>query len=222
MNNSHKPYGPYEHFFKRPLDFSLALTALVILAPIFIILTIIGAFIMRGNPFFVQKRPGRINTKSGQEKIFYLIKFRTMSNAKDKDGNLLPDDKRLCFYGRILRSTSCDELPELLNIIKGDMAIVGPRPLLVNYLPYYSFEERKRHTVRPGLTGLAQVNGRNFLQWDDRLALDVEYSQNVSFANDVKIILKTIVKVVKRSDISETRITPLDMARREKENAISS
>ena len=150
---------------------------------------------MKGNPFFTQERPGK------NEKIFKLIKFRTMSNAKDKDGNLLPDDVRLNKYGRILRSTSLDELPELLNILKGDMSIVGPRPLLIEYLPYYTEEESHRHDVTPGLTGLAQVNGRNAISWDDKLAYDVDYVKNITFVNDVRIVLKTFEKVFKRSDI---------------------
>ena len=212
----------YAKYVKRPLDFVMSLTALIILSPMLLVLTIVGAIAMKGNPFFVQKRPGRISKKTGQEKIFSLIKFRTMSNAKDKDGNLLPDKDRLNRYGRFLRSTSLDELPELVNIVKGDMAIVGPRPLLVDYLPYYTDEERKRHTVKPGLTGLAQVNGRNFLLWNGRLALDVTYAENITFINDLKIIFKTVAKVIKRSDVSETRITPLNVERTQKESVIQS
>ena len=168
---------------------------------------------MRGNPFFFQDRPGK------DEKIFRLIKFRSMSNKKDKDGNLLPDEKRITSYGEFIRKTSLDELPELLNILKGDMAIVGPRPLLVKYLPYYTEEERLRHTVRPGLTGLAQINGRNNLDWDPRLALDVEYVKNLSLINDIKIIFKTVFKVFKREDIArigEFKVLDLDEARRNK------
>ena len=152
---------------------------------------------MKGNPFFTQERPGK------DEKIFKLIKFRTMSNEKDKNGELLPDEVRLNKYGRFLRSTSLDELPELINIIKGDMSIVGPRPLLVEYLPYYTEEERHRHDVRPGLTGLAQVNGRNLLNWDERFIFDVQYIQNLSLKNDIKIIIVTIKKVLHRSGVSE-------------------
>ena len=157
----------YAKFLKRLIDFLLSLTALIILSPILLILTVVGAIAMKGNPFFVQKRPGKID-KSGNEKIFSLIKFRTMTCEKDADGNLLPDEKRLIKYGKILRSTSLDELPELVNILKGDMSIVGPRPLLVKYLPLYSKEQRRRHNVRPGLTGLAQVNGRNLVSWEER------------------------------------------------------
>ena len=192
----------YAKYVKRPLDFVLSLTALIILSPLLLILTIVGAIAMKGNPFFVQKRPGRISKKTGQEKIFSLIKFRTMSNAKDNDGNLLPDKDRLNRYGRFLRSTSLDELPELVNIVKGDMAIVGPRPLLVQYIPRYSEEQRHRHDVRPGLTGYAQVHGRNGISWEEKFRLDVEYTKNVTFAGDVKIIFMTVVKVLKHEGIS--------------------
>ena len=165
-------------------------------------MTIIGTVAVKGNPFFTQLRPGKIDKKSGKEKIFKLVKFRTMSNEKDKDGNLLPDELRLNKYGKILRSTSLDELPELWNILKGDMSIVGPRPLLVEYLPYYTEKERHRHDVRPGLTGLAQINGRNFVAWDPRLAFDVQYINNITFKNDITIILKTALKFIKKEDIA--------------------
>ena len=162
---------------------------------------------MKGNPFFVQPRPGK-KGKDGKEKIFKLIKFRTMSNAKGKDGNLLPDEVRLNKYGRFLRSTSLDELPELLNILMGDMSIVGPRPLLVRYIPRYTEEQRRRHNVRPGLTGYAQINGRNAISWEERFAYDVEYVDHISFIGDVKIILGTVKAVFKRSGItSETSAT---------------
>lgn len=186
----------YAKCFKRILDFMLSLCAVMILSPILLILTVVGTVAMGGNPFFTQERPGK------NEKIFKLIKFRTMNNKKDKNGKLLPDEKRLTSYGRWLRSTSMDELPELFNIIKGDMSIVGPRPLLVQYLPYYKKSERKRHSVRPGLTGLAQVSGRNFLNWDDRLACDVEYVKKISFREDLEIILMTIKTVLKKDGIS--------------------
>lgn len=150
---------------------------------------------MKGNPFFTQDRPGK------NEKIFKLIKFRTMTNERGSDGELLPDEKRLNAYGGILRSTSLDEIPEFFNIIKGDMAIVGPRPLLIQYLPYYTEEEKHRHDVRPGLTGLAQVNGRNLVKWDQRLAYDVEYVKNITFISDLKIVLQTIKKVFMREDV---------------------
>jgi lipopolysaccharide/colanic/teichoic acid biosynthesis glycosyltransferase len=191
----------YAHFLKRVLDFLLSLMALLVLSPVFVILIVVGAIAMRGNPFFTQLRPGKIDKKTGQEKIFRLVKFRTMSNAKDKNGNLLPDDKRLNKYGRILRSTSLDELPELFNILVGQMSIVGPRPLLPEYIPYYTEEERHRHDVRPGLTGLAQVNGRNAISWDAKLAYDIEYVSKITFLKDIRIIFKTVEKVFKRSDI---------------------
>ena len=185
----------YAKYIKRPLDFFLSLCAIIVLSPILLLLTLIGAFAMKGNPFFTQERPGK------DEKIFKLIKFRTMTCEKDKNCNLLPDEKRLTKYGKLLRSTSLDELPELFNILKGDMAIVGPRPLLVAYLPYYTEMEKHRHDVRPGLTGLAQVNGRNAITWNNRLAYDVEYVLNISLINDIRIVFKTVYKVLKRSDI---------------------
>lgn len=193
----------YQKYFKRLMDITCSLLALIVLSPIMIILIILGAVAMKGNPFFVQLRPGKIDKKTGKEKIFKLIKFRTMSNAKDKDGNLLPDEKRLNKYGRFLRSTSLDELGELINILIGDMSIVGPRPLVVKYLPYYTKEERKRHLIRPGLTGLAQINGRTAINWEQRFKYDVEYVESVSFLMDVKIIFLTALKVLKRSDIVE-------------------
>lgn len=209
--NNHKP-GIYEKYIKRLLDFTLSLCALIVLSPILLLLTVIGAITMQGNPFFTQERPGK------DEKIFKLVKFRTMSNAKDNEGNLLPDDIRLNKYGRILRSTSLDELPELWNILKGDMSIVGPRPLLVEYLPYYTDEERRRHSVRPGLTGLAQINGRNASTWDEKFLFDVNYINNIGFISDCRIIVLTAIKTVKRSDIlvgAEVPAGRLDDYRRE-------
>ena len=198
----------YAKCFKRVLDFTLSLIALIVLFPILLILTVIGAIAMKGNPFFTQIRPGKIDKKTGEEKIFKLIKFRTMSNAKDKDGNLLPDDVRLNRYGRFLRSTSLDELPELLNILNGNMSIVGPRPLLVKYLPLYSEEQRHRHDVRPGLTGYAQVHGRNAITWEAKFEMDVAYVRKITFMGDVKIILGTVGAVLKRDGItSETSVT---------------
>lgn len=197
----------YQKFFKRFLDFTLSLIALIVLFPLLLILAVIGAIAMQGNPFFVQLRPGK-KGKDGNEKIFKLIKFRTMSNAKDKDGNLLPDEVRLNKYGRFLRSTSLDELPELLNILKGDMSIVGPRPLLVKYIPRYTQAQRKRHDVRPGLTGYAQVKGRNAISWEEKFEYDVEYVNHITFMGDVKIILETVKAVFNRSGItSETSAT---------------
>ncbi len=207
--NKHKPYGPYERFIKRPLDFFLALLALIILSPIFVILTIVGAIAMKGNPFFTQLRPGKIG-KDGKEKIFKLIKFRTMSNAKDKDGNLLPDDKRLNRYGRALRRSSLDELPELLNIIKGDMAVVGPRPLLVKYLDRYNEHQARRHEVRPGFTGLAQVHGRNAISWEEKFDWDIKYVDHIAFVCDLKIVLNTVKTVVKRDGISSATSSTIE------------
>ena len=192
----------YKNFFKRFFDIILSFIALAVLSPVLVILAIIGAIAMGGNPFFTQLRPGRINKKTGKEKIFKLIKFRTMSNAKDKDGNLLPDDVRLNKYGRFLRSTSLDELPELINILIGDMSIVGPRPLLVQYIERYTEEQRHRHDVRPGLTGLAQVNGRNAISWEDRFNLDNQYVEKVSLLGDIKILFATVKAVFKRDGIN--------------------
>ena len=187
----------YKQFFKRFYDFILSFIAIIILSPILLVLIIIGAIAMKGNPFFTQKRPGK------NEKIFKLIKFRTMTNAIDKNGNLLPDNQRLNQYGKFLRKTSLDELPELINILMGNMSIVGPRPLLVEYLTYYNNDEKKRHNVRPGLTGWAQVNGRNSVDWVRRFKLDVFYVENVSLLMDLKIILLTIKKVITKSDVAE-------------------
>ena len=192
----------YAKCFKRVIDFTLSLIALIVLFPVLLILAVIGAIAMKGNPFFTQLRPGRISKKTGEEKIFRLMKFRTMSNARDAAGNLLPDDVRLNGYGRFLRSTSLDELPELFNILIGDMAIVGPRPLLVKYLPLYSEEQRHRHDVRPGLTGLAQVNGRNALSWEEKFEMDITYVRSITFIGDLKIIFGTVGAVLKREGIS--------------------
>lgn len=197
----------YRKFFKRIMDFCLSLLALIVVSPILLILTIIGIFAMGGNPFFAQSRPGK-KGKNGEEKIFKLIKFRTMNNKKDADGNLLPDEDRLTGYGKFLRATSLDELMELVNILKGDMSIVGPRPLLVSYLPLYSEEQRHRHDVLPGLTGLAQVSGRNAISWDEKFVLDIEYIKDITFIGDVKIILRTVKKVLVKEGIqSETSAT---------------
>lgn len=203
----------YAKFFKRLLDFILSVTALIVLSPVLLVLTIVGAIAMKGNPFFLQPRPGK-KGKDGKEKIFKLIKFRTMSNAKDKNGNLLPDEQRLGRYGAWLRSTSLDELLEILNIVKGDMAIVGPRPLLVKYLPYYTEEERHRHDVRPGLTGLAQVSGRNTVSWEKRFELDVEYRNNLTFVNDIKIIINTVKAVLAHDSIELNALENFDEYRK--------
>lgn len=194
----------YAKCFKRVIDFVLSLLAIIIFSPILLILIILGVVFMGGNPFFTQERPGK------DEKIFRLIKFRTMDNRKDKDGKLLPDDIRLNKYGRFLRSTSLDELPELLNILKGDMSIIGPRPLMVRYLSYYTDEERKRHSVRPGLSGYAQVHGRNYVDWAERMKMDVYYADHVSFKMDLKILFETILIVIKREGISVEDMTNFD------------
>lgn len=191
----------YAKYIKRVLDFILSLIALIILCPILLVLSIIGAIAMRGSPFFTQMRPGKIDKNTGIEKIFKLIKFRTMSNAKDKDGNLLPDDVRLNKYGRFLRSTSLDELPELWNILIGDMSIVGPRPQLVRDMVFMTMEQRKRHCVRPGLTGLAQVSGRNNITWERKFEYDMQYiEEGITFLGDIVIIFQTIDRVFKKSD----------------------
>ena len=201
----------YAKFFKRAIDLMLSLMALLVLSPILLILIVIGAVAMRGNPFFTQMRPGMVG-KDGQEKIFKLIKFRTMSNAKDKNGNLLPDDVRLNTYGKFLRSTSLDELPELINILIGDMAVVGPRPQLVRDMTFMSSEQRRRHTVRPGLTGLAQVNGRNNITWEQKFEYDLQYiDSGITLIGDIKIIFKTVIKVLKRSDtVREGTVSDMD------------
>ena len=197
----HKPYGIYERFFKRPLDCFLSTGALIVLSPVMVILTVLGAVYMKGNPFFTQDRPGRIDPITGKSRIFKLIKFRSMTNEKDENGNLLPDDQRLPKYGKLLRASSLDELGELFNIIKGDMAVVGPRPLLVKYIDHYNAHDMRRHEVRPGLTGLAQVSGRNSLSWGEKFRKDVEYVDNLSFSMDLRVILMTVQKVFKRDGI---------------------
>lgn len=186
----------YAKCFKRVIDFTLSLLGLIILSPILLLLIVLGTVFMRGNPFFTQERPGK------DEKIFKLIKFRTMDNRKDKDGNLLPDEIRLNKYGRFLRASSLDELPELVNILKGDMSIIGPRPLLVAYLLRYNEFQHHRHDVRPGLTGYAQAHGRNAVSWEDKFAMDVWYTQHITFVEDVKIVFDTINTVLKREGIS--------------------
>ena len=191
----------YAKYFKRLIDFSFSLFGLILLSPLMVVLTVTGAIAMKGNPFFIQKRPGK-KDKNGNEKIFSLIKFRTMTCEKDKDGNLLPDELRLNKYGRFLRATSLDELPELVCIMWGYMSLIGPRPLLPKYLDRFTEEQRHRHDVRPGLTGLAQINGRNALCWEDRFKLDIEYVANVTFLGDLKIFFQTVLKVLKREGIS--------------------
>lgn len=186
----------YRNIFKRGLDFVLSFIGILFLSPVFLLLTVAGCIEMKGNPFFLQKRPGK------DERIFSLIKFRSMTNERDKNGQLLPNSERLNKYGKILRSSSLDELPELFNILKGDMSIVGPRPLLPEYLPYYTEVEKRRHSVRPGLTGWAQVNGRNAItSWEERFQNDVYYVDHCSLKLDIEIILMTVKSVFKRTGI---------------------
>ena len=192
----------YKQFFKRFWDIVLSGFAIVVLSPVLIILTIVGAIAMRGNPFFTQDRPGK------NEKIFKLIKFRSMNNKKDESGNLLPDEQRLGKYGKLLRASSLDELPELFNIFVGNMSIIGPRPLLVRYLPRYSEEQRHRHDVRPGLTGYAQCHGRNSVSWKEKFEMDVWYTRHISLFGDIGILFKTVFSVFKKEGISsETSAT---------------
>lgn len=186
----------YKHFFKRVIDFTFALVALICLSPLFLVVTIWLLFANKGaGAFFFQARPGK------DEKIFQVIKFKSMTDERDAKGNLIDDEIRLTKAGKFVRSTSIDELPQLINILKGDMSLIGPRPLLPKYLPYYTDRERLRHTVRPGITGLAQINGRNNLGWDDRLELDAQYVENISLKNDVMIAYKTIYNVINKKGI---------------------
>lgn len=187
----------YKNIFKRIIDFVIALVALICLSPIFIIVLILLAFYNKGKPFFFQKRPGK------KEKIFKVIKFKTMNDKKDIDGNLLLDSERLTKVGNFVRKTSLDEIPQLLNVLKGDMSLIGPRPLLVQYLPLYNKEQQRRHNVRPGITGLAQINGRNAISWKKKFEYDVEYVDNLSFISDVKIFFKTFLKVFKSEGINK-------------------
>lgn len=214
--NKHVPYGPYEKYFKRILDIVCSLLAIILFSWLYIILIILGAIFMRGNPFFTQERPGK------DEKIFKLIKFRTMDNRRDESGDLLPDEIRLNKYGRFLRKTSLDEIPELFNILIGNMSIIGPRPLLPSYLPWYTEREHHRHDVRPGLSGLAQVNGRNYLDWEKRFELDVQYVEKITFLGDLKIILKTVNKIFSQSNVAEdTNKTEGNMAKIRAEKAMN-
>lgn len=191
-----QPVLMYKLFIKRILDFVLAVIGFAILFPVFVLICVILLFVNDGKPFFLQPRPGK------DEKVFHIIKFKTMTDKKDESGNLLPDELRVTKFGTFLRKSSLDEIPQLISIIKGDMSLVGPRPLRVRYLPYYTEEEKVRHTVRPGVTGLAQISGRNLLDWDTRLQKDIEYVNRLSFALDVEILYKTFLKVVSREDVA--------------------
>ena len=190
----HKPYGIYEKFIKRPLDLICGLLAVIVFCWLYAIVAILVRIRLGSPVLFTQDRPGR------NEKVFKLYKFRTMTDERDEEGNLMPDEVRLTSFGKLLRATSLDELPEAFNIIKGDMSVIGPRPLLVKYLPYYTEEERLRHSVRPGLSGLAQVNGRNALSWEDKFAYDLKYVKKITFWGDLKIILETVKKAFVRSE----------------------
>lgn len=201
----------YKRFFKRPIDFALALAIIVALSPIYVVLSILIKIKMGSPVIFSQTRPGL------NEKPFNIYKFRSMTQKRDKDGNLLPDRERITILGKFLRKTSLDEIPQFFNVLKGDMSFIGPRPLLTQYLPYYTQEEKLRHSVRPGVTGLAQAKGRNTISWDSKLALDVEYVKTLSFFNDVKIALLTIGKVLARSEVIAVPVEKyLDDERRRK------
>lgn len=199
-----KKKGLYEKYFKRVLDFILSLLGIIILSPVLLIIAILVRVKLGSPIIFKQQRPGL------NEKIFTMYKFRTMTDEKDKDGNLLPDKYRLTSFGKFLRSTSLDELPELFNILKGDMSIIGPRPLLVKYLPLYNEKQRRRHEVRPGLSGLAQVSGRNSISWEERFNLDIEYIENITLIKDIEIILLTIKKVLLREGVTSTRSVTME------------
>jgi lipopolysaccharide/colanic/teichoic acid biosynthesis glycosyltransferase len=186
----------YKYFFKRAIDFPAALSGLILLSPLFAIIILLLSIVNKGHPFFTQDRPGK------KGKIFKVIKFKTMNDKKDSNGNLLPDFERLTGFGRIIRQTSLDEIPQLLNVLKGDMSLVGPRPLLIEYLPLYDATQIRRHDVRPGITGWAQVNGRNAISWSEKFQLDVWYVDHLSFALDMRILWKTVVKVFRSEGIN--------------------
>ena len=218
--------GFYNRYVKRIIDIICALLAIMVFWWLYLIVAVLVRIKLGSPIIFKQERPGKIDKKTGKETIFNLYKFRTMTDKRDVEGNLLPDDVRLTKFGRILRSTSLDELPEAFNILKGGMSVIGPRPLLVEYLPYYTKEEHHRHDVRPGLSGWAQINGRNAIDsWEQRFQYDLEYVKNVSFAFDIKVVLKTIEKVLKRSDIQvgkQIKAGRLDTARGNKNENINS
>ena len=203
METKHKPYGPYEKYFKRPIDLICALAALIVFSWLYLIVAILVRVKLGSPVLFKQERPGK------DEEIFTLYKFRTMTDARDAEGNLLPDEVRLTKFGKMLRSTSLDELPEAINILKGDMSVIGPRPLLVKYLPRYNAEQHRRHEVRPGLSGYAQVHGRNSISWEEKFKMDVEYVDQITFLGDVKILFDTVKKAFIRQEgiSSETSAT---------------
>ena len=211
----HKPYGVYERFFKRPIDIMCALMAMIVFCWLYAIVAVLVRVKLGSPVIFKQKRPGK------DEKIFYLYKFRSMTDERDENGDLLPDDIRLTKFGKLLRKLSLDELPEAVNILRGDMSVVGPRPLLVKYLPYYNERQRHRHDVRPGLSGYAQVNGRNSLSWDEKFELDIEYVNKITFWGDVKIVFQSVIKsFVKQEGISsETCATMEDFTEYAKSKA---
>lgn len=204
MEQVHKPYGPYEKYFKRPLDILCALTALIVFSWLYIIVAILVRVKLGSPVIFKQPRPGK------DEKIFNLYKFRSMTDERDENGELLPDEVRLTKFGKLLRATSLDELPEAFNILKGDMSVVGPRPLMARYLKYYNDVEKRRHDVRPGLSGYAQIHGRNDVNWDERLKLDIYYVDHVSFIMDIRILLDTVLVVLKRDGISTDEMVNFD------------
>ena len=207
--NKHVPHGPYEKFIKRLLDFLLALFALIILSPVLLVTAILVRIKLGSPVLFKQQRPGK------DEKIFGMYKFRSMTDERDADGNLLPDEVRLTAFGKKLRSTSLDELPEFFNILKGDMSFIGPRPLLVKYLPYYNERERLRHSVRPGLTGYAQAHGRNAISWEKKFEYDIYYVEHLSFLTDVKVIIDTVKVVLKRDGVVLNALPDFDDYRKE-------
>lgn len=187
----------YKTYFKRIIDFTVAFIGLAIVSPILIIVTLLLCIDFKGTPFFMQERPGK------NEKVFKILKFKTMNDKKDKAGKLLPDSERLTSLGKFIRKTSLDEIPQLINVLKGDMSLIGPRPLRTYYLPFYTERERLRHSVRPGITGLAQVSGRNYLTWEERFSYDVDYVENLSLSTDLDILIKTVRKVVSGKDVAE-------------------
>lgn len=213
MDKIHKPFGLYEKYFKRGIDCIIAFIMLLVLSPIMLLIALLVRWKLGTPVIFLQERPGK------NEKIYTLYKFRTMTEEKNTDGSLLEDEKRLTSFGKVLRSTSLDELPELVNILKGDMAFVGPRPLLVRYLPFYTEEEKQRHDVRPGLTGLAQINGRNYTKWEERFRLDVKYVEKITFCGDLKILAGSVKVVFFRKNISVHAMDDFDVYRKaEREN----